>query len=166
MNVIKVKQQTISFAILWVRSEYDFNCVPTWIKRIERSDFMSILINIGTVLTGVALISIIIYLMVNKKISESQSVLWLLIGLTTIILGIYPKIINIIADKLGVWYPPSLTFLLAFIAILFIVLKNTIIVSIQSDQINELFLELILAKDQIKDLEKELNSMKEGDEDH
>lgn len=127
---------------------------------------MSILINIGTVLTGVALISIIIYLMVQKKISESQSILWLLIGTTTIILGIFPGIINIIADKLGVWYPPSISFLIAFIAIIFIVLKNTIIVSIQSDQLNELFLELILAKDKIKQLEKDLKELKEGAEDH
>lgn len=127
---------------------------------------MSILINITTVLTGIALISIIIYLMVQKKISESHSILWLLIGVATIILGLFPEIIIIVADKLGVWYPPSISFLIAFIAIIFIVLKNTIIVSIQSDQLNELFLELILAKDKIKQLEKDLKELKEGAEDH
>lgn len=128
--------------------------------------FMSILINIGTVFTGIALISMIIYLLVNKKISESQSILWLLIGLATIILGLFPRIVNIVADKLGVWYPPTITFFVGYIAILFIVFKNTIIVSIQSNQINELFLELILAKDKIKKLENELQSNKKGAEDH
>lgn len=127
---------------------------------------MSILINITTVLTGIALISIIIYLMVQKKISESQSILWLLIGVATIILGLFPEIITIVADKLGVWYPPSISFLIALIAILFIVLKNTIIVSIQSDQLNELLLELILAKDKIKKLEEDLKSLEEGADDY
>lgn len=122
---------------------------------------MSILINIGTVLTGIALISIIIYLMVNKKINESQSFLWLLIGFATIILGIFPGIITIIADKLGIWYAPSLSFFIAIIAILFIVFKNTVIVSIQSSQINELILELTLAKNQITTLEKELKVLKD-----
>lgn len=127
---------------------------------------MSILINIGTVLAGISLISIIIYLLVHKKISESQSVLWLLIGFAATIFGIFPRIINIIADKLGIWYPPSLSFLIAIIAILFIVFKNTVIVSIQSDQINELILELTLAKAKIENLEEELKQQKEGAEDH
>lgn len=123
---------------------------------------MSILINIGTILTGLFLIGLIIYLMVNKKLNESQSILWLLIGLITIFLGIFPEIITVIADKLGVWYPPTISILVAYIAILFITLKNTVLASIHSDQLNELFLELALAKDQIQKLEKEVKDLKEG----
>lgn len=125
---------------------------------------MSILINIGTILTGVALMSTIIYLMVNKKIGESQAVLWLIIGLVTIILGFFPSIINKIAERLGVWYPPSVTFLVAYIGLLFIVLKNTVTGSIHSDQLNELILELVLAKEKIKKLEKELEYFKKRDD--
>ena len=123
---------------------------------------MSILINIGTILTGLALIVIIIYLMVHKKINESQSLLWLFIGLITVVLGFFPEIINFIADKLGVWYPPTIAFLIAYIGLLFVVLKNTVMVSIHSDQLNELLIELALAKDRIDELEKELKKLKTG----
>lgn len=128
----------------------------------DRSDLMSILINIGTILTGVLLIGIIIYLMVHKKINESQSVLWLLIGFITIVLGIFPELVIVIAEKLGVWYPPIISILVAFIVLLFITLKNTVKTSIHSDQLNELFLELTLAKDQIEKLKKEIEELKEG----
>ena len=127
---------------------------------------MSILINIATILTGVILIGIIFNLMVDKKMSEAQSVLWILIGVVTVFIGIFPKIINIIADKLGVWYPPSLTFLIAYVGLLFIVLKTTVITSIHSNQINELFMEVILIKKENETLKEELEFIKkEGERD-
>lgn len=127
---------------------------------------MSILINIATIATGVILIALIVYLMVDKKMSESQSVLWILIGLVTIIIGIYPRIINIVAEKLGVWYAPAVSFLIAYIGLLFIVLRTTVITSIQGNQINELFMDVILLKDENKKLKKELKSIKTGADDY
>lgn len=125
------------------------------------NDCMSILINIGTSLTGFALIAIIFYLMVNKKMSEAQSVLWIIIGVVTIIIGIFPSVISFVANKLGVWYAPSITFLVAYIGLLFIVLKNTVIISIQSNQINEIFMSVILLKRENEELKQELKSIKE-----
>lgn len=121
---------------------------------------MSILINIATISTGVILIGIILNLLVEKKISESQSILWILIGFLSIVLGLFPKLINIMANKLGIWYAPSLTFLVAYIGLLFIVLRTTVITSVQSNQINELFMEVILVKKENEDLKQELDTLK------
>lgn len=121
---------------------------------------MSILINIATVFVGLSLMAIIVFLLVNKKMSESQSVLWFLIGLITIVLGLFPDIIPFVADKLGIWYPPTLSFLIAFLGLLFIVLKVTVITSVHGNQINELFLELVLAKDENEKLKKELEDLR------
>lgn len=125
---------------------------------------MSILINIATVFIGLSLMAIIVFWLVNKKMSESQSVLWFLIGLITIVLGLFPDIIPFVADKLGIWYPPTLSFLIAFLGLLFIVLKVTVITSVHGNQINELFLELVLAKDENEKLRKELEDMRKGAE--
>lgn len=122
---------------------------------------MSILINLATVFTGIILIGIIFKLMVEKKMSEAQSVLWLLIGALTILLGLFPGIINILADRLGIWYAPSLTFLIAYVGLLFIVLKMTVMTSIQSNQINELFMEVILIKKENERLKEEIDHVKE-----
>lgn len=122
---------------------------------------MSILINLATVFTGIILIGIIFKLMVEKKMSEAQSVLWLLIGSLSIVLGLFPGIINILADRLGIWYAPSLTFLIAYVGLLFIVLKMTVMTSIQSNQINELFMEVILIKKENERLKEEIDHVKE-----
>lgn len=125
---------------------------------------MSILINIAAVLTGVVLIVTILNLMVKKRMSEAQSVLWLIIGFITIVIGIFPRLINIIADTFGIWYAPSLTFLIAYVVLLFIVLKTTVLTSVQSSQVNELFMEVILIKEENERLRKELEEIKKGSE--
>lgn len=120
---------------------------------------MSILINIGTISTGLILIGLIIYLMVNKKMTESQSILWIVIGLVTIILGIFPGIIKLVANKLGIWYAPSITFLIAYIGLLFIVLKNTVMISVQTNQINELLMEVTLLNKENEKIKETLDTL-------
>lgn len=117
---------------------------------------MSILVNIFTVVTGLVLIFLVFNLIVNKKMTESQSVLWLIIGVVAIILGFFPSIITITADFLGVWYPPTIAFLIAYIGLLFIVLKNTTVISIHSNQISELFMQVALLNLENERLKKEI----------
>ena len=124
---------------------------------------MSIIINILTVLTGFILIGTVFKLIAARKMSEAQSILWILIGITTIVIGIFPQIINILAKKLGIWYAPSLTFLIAYVGLLFIVFRNTVMISIQSNQINELFMQVILLKKENEYLKSDLKTKEEGE---
>lgn len=117
---------------------------------------MSIWVNIFTVVSGLVLILYIVKSMVNKRMTESQSVLWLLIGAAEIILGIFPSIITFIANFLGIWYPPSIMFLIAYIGLLFIVLKNTTTISIQSNEISELYMQIALLNMENERLRKEM----------
>jgi hypothetical protein len=117
---------------------------------------MSILVNIFAILTGLILVFYVINLLVNKKMTESQSVLWLVIALAAITLGFFPSIITFIANLLGVWYPPTIVFLIAYIGLLFIVLKNTTDISIQSNQISEIFMQIALLNMENERLKEEL----------
>lgn len=123
---------------------------------------MSILINIGAIAAGAFLLTIVFRLMINKKMKESESILWLLIALVLIIIGIFPPVIPYIAEKLGIWYPPAILFIIAFIGILFIVFKNTITISIQANKLNELSIQVALLSNENKELRGKLK--KEGDE--
>lgn len=127
---------------------------------------MSVLVKIFTIVTGLILILYVIKLMVNKKMTESQSVLWLLIGAAAIILGLFPSIVTYIADLLGVWYPPTIMFLIAYIGLLFIVLKNTTTISVQSNQINELFMQIALLNTENEKLKEELKLNSEEVDSH
>lgn len=126
---------------------------------------MSILVNIGSIVTGLILIITIIKLIVDRKMTESQSILWLVIGSAAIILGFFPSIISFIANFLGIWYPPSIAFLIAYIGLVFIVLKNTTAISIQSNQINELFMQIALLNMENEKLKEELK-LKSEEVDH
>lgn len=117
---------------------------------------MSILVNLFTIITGFTLIFYVIKLMVKRKMTESQSVLWLLIGAAAIILGFCPSIIIFVANLLGVWYPPTIMFLIAYIGLLFIVLKNTTDISIQSNQISELYMQIALLNTENECLKEQL----------
>lgn len=126
---------------------------------------MSIIVNIGTIVVGIILILYIIKSMVDKKMTESQSILWLVIGGSAIIIGSFPSIITYIANLLGIWYAPSIIFLVVFIGLLFIVLKNTMIISVQSKQISELFMQIALLNmenekinEQLKKIDEEVDS--------
>lgn len=127
---------------------------------------MSILVNIFTIVTGIILILYVIKLMVNRKMTESQSVLWLIIGAAAIILGFFPSIITFIANLLGIWYPPTIVFLIAYIGLLFIVFKNTTAISIQSNQISELFMQIALLSMENEKLKEELELNREEVDSH
>ena len=127
---------------------------------------MSFLVNIISILTGIILIIYVIRLMVNRKMTEPQSVLWLIIGAAAIVLGIFPSIINFIADLLGIWYPPAIAFLIGYIGLLFIVLQNTTVISVQSNQINELYMQIALLNMENEKLQEELKSKGEEVESH
>jgi hypothetical protein len=99
--------------------------------------------------------------MVNKKMTESQSILWLIIGVIAVIIGLFPTVISFVAELLGIWYPPSIIFLIAYVGLLFIVLKNTVVISIQSNQISELFIQIALLNTENEKLREQLNLYKE-----
>lgn len=118
---------------------------------------MSILINLAIVLSGIIIIIGIIRLIVIQKMSEAQAVLWLLIGVITVIVGVFPSIIPALAEKLNIWYPPTIVFVLVSLVLIFIVLSNTIIISEQKNKINELFIQTALLDKEIEQLKARLD---------
>lgn len=121
---------------------------------------MSIFVNIGTVSVGIAVIVIVFRLMIDKKMSESQSVLWIAIGMAVIILGAFPSLVPMIAEKLGIWYPPAVLLLIVSIGLLLIVFRNSVVASIHTDELHELAIQVALLKDENRELRKQINIIK------
>lgn len=120
---------------------------------------MSFLVNIGTVFVGIMLVILVITLIVKKKMSESQAVLWICIGVAAIILGVFPGLIPLIAHALGIWYAPSILLLVASIGLLLITFRNSVVLSKHTDEIHELAIIIALLKDENKELRKKLEEM-------
>lgn len=117
---------------------------------------MSIIVNLGAIFVGLILICAVIKMVVKKRMTETQSVLWLFTGVVAIILGIFPEIIKWIAAVLGIWYAPSILLLVACVVLLLIVFVNTIAISKITTEIQELALQVTLLKDENKELKAQL----------
>lgn len=98
----------------------------------------------GNTLKGVifvcGLISVcaIIFLLVKRRINERNSLFWLFGALIILALSTMPEMLQYMADLAGVDYPPSLLFLLSTLIMLFIILYQSIQISILQDRLREL----------------------------
>lgn len=99
---------------------------------------MSVILKITIILLGIIFVVTVIYLLVKKRINERNSFFWLGGSLVILILSIMPDILEIIARITGVDYPPTLLFLLSILVILFILLHQSIQISILQDRCREL----------------------------
>lgn len=120
---------------------------------------MNIFVNIAAIIVGLGLILWVMRLVVRQKMSESQSVLWIGIGITAIILGSFPSLIPWVAGLLGIWYAPSVLLLAAAVGLLLILFRNSSVVSIHADEIHELTIQMALLKDENEALKARLDGM-------
>lgn len=89
-------------------------------------------------LLGIVFVTTVVKLLVKRKINERNSFLWLAGALVILTLSTIPDILQILARVAGVDYPPALLFLLSTLVILFILLHQSIQISILQDKCREL----------------------------
>ncbi len=109
---------------------------------------MSVIVRIITILIGILFIRLVLSIMKEKKLTEVQSIGWLIGGIVLIILGIFPELVGIFADIFGIWYGPTMVTIFAIVLIIFIVFMNTIELSRLANQVNELTMHITLLKDE------------------
>ncbi|MFO7749577.1 MAG: DUF2304 domain-containing protein [Desulfobacteraceae bacterium] len=68
---------------------------------------------ITTTVLGVIIFLIIFSLVRRGRLQEKYALTWFGIGILVVILGIFPVIIDKIADMTGIAYPPALLFVMA-----------------------------------------------------
>jgi len=78
---------------------------------------------ITSAILGISLALIILLLIRRDRLHSRHAIWWLFVAVFVMILGIFPKIIDYLALKLGVNYPPTLLFSLSMAMILLKVLS-------------------------------------------
>jgi hypothetical protein len=121
------------------------------------------LLNVVAVLFGILLIWYVVHNVGTKKISEAQSIPWIISGFVTIILGIVPGIIKILSGFLGIWYPPTIIYIIGIALLVFITLHHAITISKLSNELNELAMIVSILRHDNEKMEKLINQMKEKD---
>jgi hypothetical protein len=104
-----------------------------------------------SILASLALFAFVIDFIRRGLLKEKYSVLWLAATLAITVLAVKKSLLDTIARQLGVAYPPSLLFLVAFVFVLLIMLHFSVVISILHEKNKILAQELTLLKNAFKE---------------
>jgi hypothetical protein len=109
---------------------------------------MDVLKMMAVVGCGLGLI-VIVELIRRGRLKEKYSLLWLFAGGVLLLLSASRALLDYISHLLGVFYPPSLLFLLAFLFLLLITLHFSVVVSGLSEKNKQLAQELAMLRQEM-----------------
>lgn len=107
---------------------------------------MNITLRVFVAILGCLFVMTVYFFLIRKKINERNSVVWLFGTFVIILFSASPKLLDVISRYLGVDYPPALIFLLAILAIMLIILNQTIQISLLQEKCRELTQQLAIIK--------------------
>lgn len=90
------------------------------------------------IIIAIVFIVYILHIIANKTFSIKESMFWVLGTIIILIFAIFPRLLDKIAIKLDIAYPPSLLFLIGILFLLLINFRNTQKISKQNEKIIEL----------------------------
>ncbi|MDR0267663.1 DUF2304 domain-containing protein [Paenibacillus sp.] len=95
----------------------------------------------------------ILVLIRKRKLREQYALLWLLMSSVMMALSLFPSLLDVVAQWIHIYYPPSLLYFLSAVAVLFILLHLTMAVSSLTHRVIVLTQTLGLQEQRIKELE-------------
>lgn len=75
---------------------------------------------------------------VKNKMVEKESFFWMLGATMIFLLSLFPQVLDFIANKVYIYYPPSMLFMIGIIFTLILVFRLTMYVSALQQQVKEL----------------------------
>jgi hypothetical protein len=117
---------------------------------------MELRIQIVAIGGTVVLLAIVLELVRRRRLLERYALVWLASALVLLALGIWQGLLTKIANAIGVFYPPTALFVIAFGFVLVLLLHFSTAVSRLTDQSKVLAQRLALMEERQRDLEKQL----------
>jgi hypothetical protein len=101
-----------------------------------------------------SLLLLVLELIRRGRLKERYSLLWLFSGAVMLVLSLSRDLLEYIARLVGIFYPPSLLFLIAFIFLLLITLHFSAVISGLSEKNKKLAQEIALLRQSLDDLDR------------
>jgi hypothetical protein len=102
-----------------------------------------------------ALIGFVVFAIRRSLLNARYALVWLAAGVVLLVLSVFRPMLDWVALTLGVAYPPSLLFLVAFIFLLIIVLHYSLVISSHRDSIRRLGQAVAQLEQEIRDLRRQ-----------
>lgn len=99
---------------------------------------MSELLRVTVFVIGLLFGMLNFYLLMKKKVTERFTIVWLVGVIGIFLIAAFPQAFNIVADHLGVDYPPALLFLVAILALMTIVMYQSMQITVLDQKLREI----------------------------
>lgn len=90
----------------------------------------------------------------KKKLDLKYALVWLLVGCIVLIFDIFPGLLSVISEAVGIGIPVNMLFFLGFLFSLLIIFTLTVAVSKMSERVKRLTQELALLEKRLREQEK------------
>lgn len=100
---------------------------------------------------AVILLAVIFELIRRRRLQERYALLWLLTATVILVLAVWRDALGVLADLVGISYPPSALFVLGSLFILILLLHYSTVISKLSDQNKILAQRLALLDNQFRE---------------
>jgi len=114
---------------------------------IDRAMVFGLAAAIGTLLFVLELVR-------QRRLKEEYSLLWLATAIVLIILSVSRPLLDVLANLVGIFYPPSALFLVAMVFVLFILLHFSIVLTRLTQENKETAQQLALLRWQLEQTQK------------
>ena len=101
----------------------------------------------------------ILELVRRRKLKEEYSLLWLATALVLIVLSVSRPLLDVLANMVGIFYPPSALFLVAMVFVLFILLHFSTVLTRLTQESKENAQQLALLRWQLEQTQKALKEL-------
>ena len=123
---------------------------------------ISPILSVGLLLGAVCYLALILWLLKKKKLTVRYSIIWLISAGVLLVFAVFPYVVLVLTDLLGMAVPVNVVFLLVIAFILLLLLSLSSIVSGFAEKIKRLAQENALLEKRVRELEQALAQRKDG----
>ena len=113
-------------------------------------------IHIISIISSALIILFILSLIRKRSLREEYSIMWIAGSIVLIVFSIWRDLLDIIASKVGVYYPPAVLLLVGIFFGVLMFLHFTVVLSRQADKNKSLAQEIAILKSKLEELEENL----------
>ena len=93
---------------------------------------------------------VIFELIRGRRLQERYALLWLVTGVVILVLALWRDALRLVAEQLGIAYPPSALFVVGFLFILVVLLHYSTVISELSERNVRLAQEIALVEERLR----------------
>ena len=118
-------------------------------------------VQIVAIVISTGLLGVILELVCRRRLMERYALLWLFASAVLLALAVWKGLLTTVAHAIGIYYPPSALFVIAFGFILVMLLHFSLVISRLADQSKVLAQRLGLVQNELDEVRAELDAARE-----